>query len=100
MGEITHFPHTFLCTPHTDMIEKGFEYAFMYGEPRNANSKRYRMVPKCCRLRLEKFGITRCEHDWQVMFELPTGDPITGKVWTRGDRPDMGTYEGGAFKTQ
>ena len=32
------------------MIEKGFEYAYMYGEPRNADSRRYRVVPKCCKV--------------------------------------------------
>ena len=34
----------------SDMIEKGFEYAYMYGEPRNADSKRYRVIPKCCKV--------------------------------------------------
>ena len=32
------------------MIEKGFEYAYKYGEPRNADSKRYRLIPKCCKV--------------------------------------------------
>lgn len=32
------------------MIEKGFEYAYMYGHPRNPDSKRYRLIPKCCKV--------------------------------------------------
>ena len=35
------------------MIEKGFEYAYKYGEPRNADSKRYRVIPKCCKVGVE-----------------------------------------------
>ena len=82
------------------MIEKGFGHAYMYGEPRNANSKRYRMLPKCCQLSLEKRGgLTRCAHDWPVKFELPVGDPSTGQaVFDRGGRPETGTYEGGMFE--
>ena len=86
-------------TQNTDMIERGFEYAFMHGEPRNANSKRYRMMPMCCQLRRERYDMTSCAHDWPVKFELPMGDPLTGRAeWTRGGRPDTGTYEGGTLE--
>ncbi len=38
--------------PHfTDMLTRGFEYAYKYGEPRNVNPKRYRMTPKCCQVK-------------------------------------------------
>lgn len=37
-----------------------------------------------------------CAHDWEVKFELPFGDPNSGKVWSR-PVPDMGTYQGGTF---
>ena len=33
-----------------DMLEKGFEYAYLYGEPRNSDPKRYRVTPKCCQV--------------------------------------------------
>ena len=32
------------------MLEKGFEQAYMYGEPRNSDPKRYRLTPKCCQV--------------------------------------------------
>ena len=44
------------------MIEKGFEYAYKYGEPRNADSKRYRVIPKCCKVwgRRNLCGVHQC----------------------------------------
>jgi hypothetical protein len=43
-----------------------------------------------------RMGYYGCAHDWPLKYELPIGDPITGKVWTK-DKPDIGTYEGGDF---
>ena len=37
-----------------------------------------------------------CAHDWEVKFELPFGDPNTGKNWSK-PVPDIGTYQGGTF---
>ena len=104
------------------MIEKGFEYAYMYGEPKNADTKRYRITPKCCKVCLQKYPTQsfnlspgnlsplhlpqvdyggdsrgyRCAHKWEPKFELPIGDPITGREWIK-PRPDTGTYQGGTF---
>ncbi len=75
-----------------DMITKGYEYALKYGQPRNADAKRYRVQPKCCRIVYNK-GY-RCEHEWEPKFELPFGDPHTGRAWVKPN-PDTGTYLGG-----
>jgi hypothetical protein len=40
-----------LHTRATDMLNKGFEWAFKYGEPRNAPPKRYLVQPKCCKIK-------------------------------------------------
>jgi hypothetical protein len=37
----------------TDMATKGFEWATLNGVPVNADPKRYRVQPKCCRLKHE-----------------------------------------------
>lgn len=33
-----------------DMLNKGYEWSYKYGEPRNAPPKRYLVQPKCCRV--------------------------------------------------
>ncbi len=32
------------------MLTKGYEWAYKYGEPRNAPPKRYLVQPKCCKV--------------------------------------------------
>jgi hypothetical protein len=44
--------HVMLLLP-TDMLERGFEYAYKYGEPMNAVGKRYRVQPPCCKILLD-----------------------------------------------
>lgn len=81
------------------MITKGFEWAYMYGEPRNADPKRYRVQPKCCSIKLGMAAGRQqfvCSHKWEPKWELPVGDPVTGREWKK-DRPDTGTYQGGTF---
>jgi len=85
-----------LKTRASDMISQGFEYAYKYGEPRNADPKRYRVAPRCCQITLDGQGRFRCGHPWEPKFELPIGDPVTGRDWIK-PRPDTGTYQGGAF---
>ncbi|MEW5300694.1 MAG: hypothetical protein WDW36_003606 [Sanguina aurantia] len=77
----------------SDMHNHGFEWTFKYGWPQNMDTKRYRLQPKCCSLRYAQ-GIYRCNHPWEPLMDLPIGDPITGKAWTKA-RPDTGTYKGG-----
>lgn len=79
--------------PAADMHNHGFEWTFKYGWPQNLDTKRYRLQPKCCSLRYAQ-GIYRCNHTWEPLMDLPIGDPITGKAWTKA-RPDTGTYKGG-----
>ncbi|MEW5313837.1 MAG: hypothetical protein WDW38_005372 [Sanguina aurantia] len=76
----------------SDMHNHGFEWTFKYGWPQNLDTKRYRLQPKCCSLRYAQ-GIYRCNHTWEPLMDLPIGDPITGKAWTKA-RPDTGTYKG------
>ncbi|KAG1662707.1 hypothetical protein FOA52_014572 [Chlamydomonas sp. UWO 241] len=78
----------------TDMITKGFEWSTLNGEPVNADAKRYRVQPKCCRL-IHVKGEYRCGHKWEPLWELPIGDPVTGRAWDKV-KPDTGTYDGGA----
>ena len=40
-----------------------------------------------------------CAHKWEVKPELPFGDPITGRNWSKPG-PDIGTYQGGTFPTK
>lgn len=84
-----------LCMLSADMLEKGYEWAAKFGEPLNANSKRYKIQPKCCQLARQGSRYV-CAHAWQPTYELPFGDPVTGREWKK-DRPDTGTYEGGTF---
>ncbi|KAG2485806.1 hypothetical protein HYH03_015517 [Edaphochlamys debaryana] len=88
----------YLRTRAVDMLTKGYEWAAKYGQPRNANPRRYRMKPKCCELTLPKGPnpSIRCAHPYEPVWELPLGNPTTGKEWDK-DRPDLGTYEGGTF---
>lgn len=84
---------------NADMLSKGFEWAYKYGEPRNADPKRYRVQPKCCKLQhamTQGRGSFKCAHEWLPKLELPIGDPVTGREWTKA-RPDIGTYPGGTF---
>mmetsp|Transcript_5477 Transcript_5477/g.12120 ORF Transcript_5477/g.12120 Transcript_5477/m.12120 type:complete len:525 (+) Transcript_5477:133-1707(+) len=92
-GFTEELPAHNLKTRATDMITKGFEWAFKYGEPRNANPKRYRMQPKCCKIKYQhnEYG---CAHAWDPKFELPIGNPTTGRHWDKA-RQDTGSYEGG-----
>eukprot|EP00955_Chlamydomonas_euryale_P072312 361363-Chlamydomonas_euryale.AAC.2 len=81
------------------MLTKGFEWTYMYGEPRNADTKRYRIQPPCCKIRWGAAGGRQqfvCATPWQPKYELPIGDPVTGREWTKA-RPDTGTYQGGTF---
>ena len=51
----------------TDMLSKGFEWTYKYGEPRNPNPKRYRPSPPCCQIfwpKTKKAGV--CNHTWDV----------------------------------
>lgn len=75
------------------MINKGFEWAYKFGEPRNANPKRYLVQPKCCKIHW-KDNKYDCAHEWSPKFELPVGDPITGRAWIK-PKKDTGTFEGG-----
>ena len=77
------------------MIEKGYEWAAKFGTPRNANPKRYRLQPKCCRIKYQDNRYV-CAHEWKPKYELPIGDPTTGREWLK-PRPETGTYEGGNF---
>ncbi|GFR49181.1 hypothetical protein Agub_g11205, partial [Astrephomene gubernaculifera] len=86
---------TNLHTRATDMITRGFEWAAKYGAPQNAPPKRYRFQPPCCRVKVEA-GRFACAHPWEPRWELPLGNPITGKDWDK-DRPDPGTYPGGTW---
>ncbi|KAL6755005.1 hypothetical protein V8C86DRAFT_2686314 [Haematococcus lacustris] len=82
------------CTPEPpDMLTNGFEWAAKFGEPRNAPPKRYMIQPKCCQIKWEHDRY-RCAHEWKPVFEIPIGNPNTGREWTKA-RPDTGTYEGG-----
>ena len=78
-----------------DMLTHGFEWAAKYGAPQNAVPKRYRLQPKCCKLAVKGWQ-TKCGHTWEPVWELPKGNPITGREWDK-DRPDTGSYEGGTF---
>ncbi len=82
----------------TDMIERGFEYTLKHGEPRNPDSKRYRLQPKCCGIEFVATSTRwmRCAHPWHPSAEVPLGDPFVGGNWTF-PWPDIGTYEGGRF---
>lgn len=80
------------------MINKGFEWAFKFGEPQNAKPKKYLVQPKCCQIKFEK-GAYQCAHEWNPVFELPIGDPITGREWNK-PKPDTGTHIGGSRYTQ
>lgn len=80
------------------MIHKGFEYAFLFGEPQNGPGKRYRVQPPCCSIILSTTkgrgdGYT-CGHPWEATWKLPVGDPTTGGPW-RKVKPDTGSYVGG-----
>eukprot|EP00200_Dunaliella_tertiolecta_P002061 CAMPEP_0202342448 /NCGR_PEP_ID=MMETSP1126-20121109/3006_1 /ASSEMBLY_ACC=CAM_ASM_000457 /TAXON_ID=3047 /ORGANISM="Dunaliella tertiolecta, Strain CCMP1320" /LENGTH=474 /DNA_ID=CAMNT_0048933401 /DNA_START=1018 /DNA_END=2442 /DNA_ORIENTATION=+ len=75
----------------SDMLNKGFEWAYKYGEPKNFKSRTYMVQPKCCQVQWVS-GQYRCAHDWPVKYELPKGDP-SGRPWMK-NYPDMGTYEG------
>ena len=44
------------------MLENGFEHAYMYGEPRNSDPKRYRLTPKCCQVSM---GFNRGGKGWR-----------------------------------
>ncbi|GLI65785.1 hypothetical protein VaNZ11_009401 [Volvox africanus] len=79
----------------TDMIMHGYEWAAKYGHPQNAQAKRYRFQPKCCSLQINRTHFV-CGHAWKPSFDLPLGDPFTGREWDK-DRPDPGTYVGGTF---
>ncbi|GLI65769.1 hypothetical protein VaNZ11_009364 [Volvox africanus] len=84
-----------LHTRATDMITRGYEWAAKYGHPQNAQAKRYRFQPKCCSLKINRTHFV-CGHAWKPSFELPLGNPFTGREWDK-DRPDPGTYVGGTF---
>ncbi|PNW74176.1 hypothetical protein CHLRE_13g588350v5 [Chlamydomonas reinhardtii] len=86
---------TNLHTRAIDMLTHGFEWAAKYGAPQNAVPKRYRLQPKCCKLAVKGWQ-TKCGHTWEPVWELPKGNPITGREWDK-DRPDTGSYEGGTF---
>ena len=45
------------------MLENGFEHAYMYGEPRNSDPKRYRLTPKCCQVSV---GFSRGAGGWRT----------------------------------
>lgn len=51
--------------------------------------------PKSCKICYEHDKY-ECAHPWEPKFEIPIGDPITGRARTK-TRPDTGTYEGGTF---
>ena len=52
----------------------------------------------CCQIKLGGRSRYTCAHDWPIKFELPFGNPITGRGWDK-ERPDTGTYQGGTFET-
>lgn len=84
----------------SDMINKGFEYAFLFGEPQNAPGRKYRVQPPCCNIKAARGGPNEyvCADPWELKWELPIGDPTTGGVWRKETRPDTGTYIGGDFE--
>ncbi|KXZ45058.1 hypothetical protein GPECTOR_59g667 [Gonium pectorale] len=84
-----------LLTRAQDMLTRGYEWAAKYGMPQNLPPKRYRIQPKCCKVKPEKSRFV-CAHPYEPRWELPFGNPITGREWDK-DRPDTGTYEGGTF---
>lgn len=95
-GLLEDLPAINLHTRATDMLTRGYEWTFKYGQPVNANSKRYRLQPKCCKLRYRHHHY-ECDHKWEPRYELPFGDPVTGREWKK-DRVDIGTYIGGSFE--
>ncbi|KAG1662705.1 hypothetical protein FOA52_014570 [Chlamydomonas sp. UWO 241] len=98
-GFLEELPAQNLVSRAKDMVTKGFEWSYKYGEPRNADPKRYRVQPKCCELKVGMLNGRRqyqCAHEWEPKWELPIGDMVTGREWKK-DRPDTGTYTGGTF---
>ncbi|KAG2497271.1 hypothetical protein HYH03_004855 [Edaphochlamys debaryana] len=87
-----------LYTRAKDMLEKGYEWAAKYGSPANPPPKKYRFQPKCCRLSTKGLMSYKCDDpsDWMPRWELPLGNPVTGRAWDK-DRPDIGSYEGGTW---
>lgn len=79
------------------MLTRGYEWAAKHGEPSNAPPKKYRLQPPCCKVvqAKTKYDYT-CGHPWEPKFELPWGNPITGRAWDK-PRPDTGSYLGGDF---
>lgn len=77
------------------MLSKGFEGALQTGLPHNVPGKRYRWHAPCCKLEVGRDGgSVMCAHEWEPKPELPFGDPITGREWTR-KYDDPGIFEGG-----
>lgn len=87
-----------LHTRATDMLNRGYEWTLKYGSPVNPNGQRYRMQPKCCKIRHHKHRY-ECEHQWEPRLELPIGDPVSGLEWKK-DHADIGTYVGGIFEDE
>lgn len=84
-----------LVTRAKDMVTRGFEYAYMFGSPRNSKGKRYRVQAPCCSIEHDGSNY-KCKHPWEYKWELPIGDATTGRAWRKA-KPDTGVYEGGTY---
>ena len=42
------------CPTSADMLEHGFEWTMLHGEPANQPMHRYKMAPACCHMEFDK----------------------------------------------
>lgn len=67
-------------TRAVDMLEKGFEWALEFGEPRNPPPLRYGWGKPCCRMRVIDDGkhVECADPNYEQDLRRPDGDPKYG----------------------
>lgn len=71
---------TMLHTRAVDMLEKGFEWALEFGEPRNPSPLRYGWGKPCCNLKVVNDGknVECTDSGYEQDVQRPDGDPKYG----------------------
>ncbi|GLI62170.1 hypothetical protein VaNZ11_004750 [Volvox africanus] len=80
-----------------DLINNGYEWTLLYGQPTNQPMHRYKIAPKCCAMHWNS-SVHNYECDtpgFKQMVEIPYGNAWHGGPWHGTPGLDTGTYEGG-----
>eukprot|EP00955_Chlamydomonas_euryale_P078200 363107-Chlamydomonas_euryale.AAC.3 len=83
-----------------DMLEHGYEWTLLHGEPSNQPMHRYKMATACCNMEYDRntHQYICTTPGYQQMTEIPFGNAWHGGEFNGPVEKDTGTYVGGTLQ--